>query len=604
MRATKARRFRDLCAGLGAIVAVMSTVATVVWASLDSIEAASANVAEASQELAWADTVSDAVNDEANAIDGLVATGDSHFIAPWAQGRARLGAAFVHLTAFTNDDPVIQRRDVALARQEVMLWERSFAEPRIAAANAHRRMPADMATGVRLVDSVQSHLEDLRTGEHRLLQNRDVVLAESYRVSRLALATGVALALATMLLILARSYGQFTRETALAQTEACKLKQALADAEAAQHAKTRFLANMSHEMRTPLNGVAGMAQALARTDLDRAQREQVEAITFSAALLDHLIGDLLSLTRDGVSVRQDRLRSRFNLGAATRAIAAPFAAAAEAKGVAVRIDGGDVDVDVSADAGALAELLACLLSNAVKFTERGEVRLGARALGDGRFAFEVADTGRGFDAATKARIFEAFAQCDDSDTRPQGGAGLGLAVAKRLAGEFGGALTAQSEPGVGSRFCVEVSLALAEPAATAPEPEAEAGCRVLVVDDNEVNRRVLGAILDQVGLEWLAAVDGREAVDAARREAFAAILMDIQMPVMDGLTATREIRRLERELGRPATPVIVVSANCQPEHIAAGAAAGAQRHLAKPVSVQALLGALNDVLAEETAAAA
>ncbi len=244
------------------------------------------------------------------------------------------------------------------------------------------------------------------------------------------------------------------------------------------------------------------------------------------------------------------------------------------------------------------------------FTERGQVRVAVRRVGEARFGVEVSDTGVGFDEFMKARMFEAFSQEDDSDTRRFGGAGLGLAVARRLAAELGGTLDAHSKPGEGSVFRFEIELATAgaevEPekaGEAAGADEAEESLCVLIVDDNAMNRKVLELILEPLGVSWLSVEDGCQAVEAARSQTFTAILMDIQMPVMDGLTATREIRRIEREADRPAVPVIIVSASCQPEHLEAGRDAGAQRHLGKPVSPQALIEALNTVVADTAQAA-
>jgi len=255
------------------------------------------------------------------------------------------------------------------------------------------------------------------------------------------------------------------------------------------------------------------------------------------------------------------------------------------------------------------------LSNAVKFTEHGGVRLSMETIGGSRYRFTVADTGIGFDPADTARLFEPFVQSDDTATRRYGGAGLGLAIARRLAHAIGARLDGDSVLGMGARFTLEADLPAAPPvlskpaAGAAPTGEApvedqdETPFRVLIVDDHPTNRQVLELILDQLGAEWVSVENGQEAVSAAAEESFSAILMDIQMPVMDGLTATREIRKAERAAGRPAAPVIIVSANCQPEHLREGVDAGAQRHLCKPVNAQQLIEALSGVLGEEQQAA-
>ena len=340
----------------------------------------------------------------------------------------------------------------------------------------------------------------------------------------------------------------------------------------------------------------------------------VEAIQFSSITLDHLIGDLLSVSGDGAAERAAPALGSFRLGSAVRAAAKPFEAEAVAKrlGFAIEIEAG-ADAAVLGDAQRLGQVLACLLSNAIKFTDQGKVSLTVKTLDEDRFAFEVADTGVGFDEARKAQLFETFSLSDDSDTRRHGGAGLGLALANRLTEELGGVLDAHSSPGAGSVFRFELELAAADEVTTEPPADLaahEVGAdpdddpfRVLIVDDNPTNRKVLELILDQLGAQWVSVEDGLLAVQAASQQAFTAILMDIQMPVMDGLTATREIRRLERQANRAAAPIIIVSASCQPEHIAAGKAAGAQQHLGKPVSAQALVDALKAVLVDEAQAA-
>jgi signal transduction histidine kinase/CheY-like chemotaxis protein len=463
---------------------------------------------------------------------------------------------------------------------------------------------------------VVASIDDLRDDQTRLLAQRQHVLAGAYDATRMAMVLGSTAALAFLLAILGLAARQLINDRRRAEEAARNLGEALERARAAERTKTRFLANMSHEMRTPLNGVAGMTEALGRTTLDPIQRELVDAISFSSSTLNHLIGDLIAVSRDGVAAPIEHESKTFNLGSAIQAMALPFGVEARSKGLgfATEVD-PTADIQVTGDAAAIGQLLACLLSNAIKFTERGEVRVKVRRVGERTSRVEVSDTGIGFDEAQKSRIFEMFNQQDDSETRRFGGAGLGLAVARRLAAELGGSLDARSSPGEGSVFSFETDLTPvcaatesgaandAERSDDAEGGEAEDQLHVLIVDDNATNRKVLELILEQVGVSWLSVEDGRQAVEAVRAQTFSAILMDIQMPVMDGLTATREIRRIERESGRPAVPVIIVSANCQPEHQASGRAAGAQRHLGKPVSAQALIEALNEVLVDAAQAA-
>jgi signal transduction histidine kinase/ActR/RegA family two-component response regulator len=603
--AARRRRIRNLGLAFAGLIAAVLVVATIVWVNVDLIQRAGRDVGEAQSELTWADAAIDAANDQQNALAGVVATHDPRYVFPFEQGRQRFDHAFARLTAYSLDDPADQRRAVVAAGRLAQIWTDSVAGPQVAATKAGLRLPPPSRTALEEMSQVADRIDDVRDHESRLLAQRERVLSGAYGATRMAMAVGSTAALAFILVILSLAARQLINDRRRAEDSARSLTDALQRAQAAERTKTRFLANMSHEMRTPLNGVTGMTEALSHTKLDLMQRELVDAILFSSATLDHLIGDLIRVSRDGVASSVEHQAKTFRLGAAIRAIALPFGAEAKAKGLAFIVEvEAAADIQVTGDPGALGELLACLLSNAIKFTARGQIRVTVRRLGEATFGIQVSDTGTGFDEAAKARMFETFNQEDDSETRRFGGAGLGLAVARRLAEELRGVLDVHSTPGVGSVFSLEIGLPAAggdqptQALATATAGEEDEPLRVLIVDDGATNRKVLELILDQVGVEWISVEDGLQAVDAARREAFAAILMDIQMPVMDGLTATREIRRIELEASRPATPVIIVSASCQPEHIEAGVAAGAQRHLGKPVSAQALIDALNEVLAD------
>jgi signal transduction histidine kinase/ActR/RegA family two-component response regulator len=384
------------------------------------------------------------------------------------------------------------------------------------------------------------------------------------------------------------------------------LASALSHAEAASRAKSEFLANMSHEIRTPLNGVAGLTDVLARTRLTKKQRELVELIRGSAETVDDLLGEILDLSR--IEAGQAPVADApFDLAEAVRSAAEPFRAKAAERGVGLRLElATQIRTMVRGDARRLKQLLGALLSNAVKFTDEGEVVISAEATGEGEFRVAVSDTGVGFDPALKDHLFESFTQADSSSTRRRGGAGVGLAVARRCADLLGARLDCTSEPGRGSTFTLELRLPLAEPAGepgaaggavqAGPEVGADRPLVALIVDDNATNRRILEMILEGVGIGFVSVENGLEAVEACDARPFDVVLMDIQMPVMDGLTATREIRRRERAAGRPQAPVIVVSANGQPEHVVASRQAGAARHLDKPINAMVLLQALAEVV--------
>jgi signal transduction histidine kinase/NO-binding membrane sensor protein with MHYT domain/ActR/RegA family two-component response regulator len=368
-------------------------------------------------------------------------------------------------------------------------------------------------------------------------------------------------------------------------------------AEAANRAKSEFLANMSHEIRTPLNGVLGVAEVLTAGRLSKRQRELVGVIQQSGGLLNGLLEDLLDLARveaGAVELRPEPVQLDQLVGSVT----ALFASGAAEKGLELKaaIDAtlGVVDCDPQR----LRQVLGNLVSNAIKFTDAGEVTLDVTRA-DGRVRFEVSDTGCGFDAEHKATLFQRFRQADSSATRKHGGAGLGLAICDQFVRMMGGELACRSAPGEGSTFSFTLDLPV-RPASLAPSPPlarvelapTNAG-KVLIVDDNAVNRQVLQLILGAAGIDHASVQDGREAVEAFATGGYDAVLMDIQMPVMDGLEATRRIRAWERAEGRRRAPILIVSANCLKEHVDAGRAAGADGHLNKPISAAELIGALD-----------
>ena len=375
-------------------------------------------------------------------------------------------------------------------------------------------------------------------------------------------------------------------------------------AEAANRAKSEFLANMSHEIRTPLNGVMGVASALARTDLSPAQTEMVSLIETSGQTLEAILADVLDIAR----IESGRLELKpepFDLGDCLRSAASLFRANAAEKDLSFSLAiGVSADGAFVGDAVRLRQILCNLLSNAIKFTRRGGVRLEAAMDADGRLVIAVVDSGIGFGADVRDRLFERFEQADGSITRRFGGTGLGLAISRALAEAMGGTLEAQSTPGEGSRFVLTVELErwagdLKENSQAALfEPSDGRAPRVLLAEDHAVNRRVVELLFDGSGVELTCVENGAEAVEAAAVASFDLILMDMQMPVMDGLTAIRAIRAAEGAGGRPSTPIWALSANALPEHVAASMAAGADGHLSKPVSAEALFGALAEACAQ------
>ncbi|HEX4183101.1 MAG TPA: response regulator [Caulobacteraceae bacterium] len=592
--------FGELIAGLGVLFAAVFAVSLIVWINIGRMEIADAADREAREVLIESDAVVEALLEQEAGLRGYVATAGAPFLQDYQEGRERLARALPQLASLTDDDPE-QHGRVATLTALTETWADSIATPEIALIRkgdqARAQAMVQGRSGQRRIRAMLGVMNALRHAETDIVVVRAQAQARAYITSRWTLVLGALAAVAAAGLLGGRSLWLLVRSRDTAE-------RAMAQVQAANRAKTQFLANMSHEIRTPLNGVAGVAEALGRSGLSPKQLELVETIRQSARTVDNLLADILTLARDATGA-DDAEAASFHLAELVRGVLAEYRPAAEAKGIELSSDLPDgAEVEVEGDAPRLRRILSSLLSNAVKFTDQGAVRLIVSARGLDRYQFEVKDTGHGFDPARRQRMFEAFSQFDETSTRRHGGAGLGLAIARLAASRIGGRLDCDSTPGVGSTFTLNVPLALAkamaprrmEPPAPVAADEAQAPVRILIVDDHPTNRQVLELILDQVGVDWVSVEDGQQAVIVVERQPFSAILMDIQMPVMDGLTATREIRRRERETGRPGTPVIIVSANCQPEQVEEGVAAGAQRHLSKPINAQHLLEALSEVL--------
>ncbi|WP_304218933.1 ATP-binding protein [Phenylobacterium aquaticum] len=377
-------------------------------------------------------------------------------------------------------------------------------------------------------------------------------------------------------------------------------------------AQAEFLANMSHEIRTPLNGVNAVAESLARTPLTEAQGGMVEIIRSSGVMLERLLSDILDLARIDAG-KLEIEPAPFRLAQTVATIADLMRAKAQDKGLELRVDlDPAADGWVSGDATRLKQILANLISNAVKFTDDGHVEVSvAPDLGGAAHSwrFTVKDTGIGFDASQKARIFGRFAQGDGSVTRRHGGAGLGLAIARDLAQKMGGGLEADGVAGVGAVFSLVIPLPPtieAAPQAPPASPTAAAQdddgppLKVLLSEDHPVNRLVMEMLLSQIQAEISSTENGLVACEAFEAAAtaghpFDLVLMDMQMPVMDGLTAIRRMRAFEQALPLRRSAIIMVTANALPEHREASFAAGADLFITKPLESAALFQAIEQV---------
>ena len=368
-----------------------------------------------------------------------------------------------------------------------------------------------------------------------------------------------------------------------------------ADLERANRAKSTFLANMSHELRTPLNGVIALADRLAETDDQTRRRELANLVASSGRLLEQVLSDILDVSK--IEAGQFRLSpAPFELRDTVAAMADLHRASAEAKGltltwrIAESAEGGWLG-----DSGRIAQILSNLLGNAVKFTDHGEVVLAVDRFGES-LRFTVRDTGVGFDAEARQRLFRRFEQADDSITRRFGGTGLGLSICSALTGMMGGEIDATATPGEGAVFTVTLplpraELAAAEERADAAEGISLDGLRVLAAEDHPTNQKVLQIVLEPFGVDLTIVGNGEEAL-AAFGDGYDAVLMDMQMPVMDGLTATRLIREREAASGAEPCLIIMLTANAMDEHVEAARLAGADMHVAKPLRPAQLFAAL------------
>jgi signal transduction histidine kinase/DNA-binding response OmpR family regulator len=429
-----------------------------------------------------------------------------------------------------------------------------------------------------------SDLQEFMDIEHRLLAQRSTKAELDLRNAQLLLLSGSILA--TLLLVLANGMTGRTMATQKRLTHS---------AQAAELAKSEFLAIMSHEIRTPMNGVIGMTSILANTDLSEMQRECVSTISSSGESLMIVINDVLDFSKIE-SGRMTLERRSFNIRDCVEGALDLFGAQIRIKGLeAVYLVARDVPSHLIGDPMRLRQILVNLIGNAIKFTAQGEIAINVECKGEKEkgydLLFSVTDTGIGISKEGAEKLFKAFQQVDTSTTRRYGGTGLGLVISQRLAEFMGGTIWLESEPGLGSSFFFSVTMEAAEAAVPdhqSPDSSVLLSHSVLIVDDSATNRRILDIQLKMWGMIPICTSGAADALRKIEEQDFDFVLIDFQMPDMDGVTLAREIR------SRTQTPLILLSSSG--ELITGEDAKLFQTQLSKPIRHSSMFNALLKIL--------
>lgn len=633
-----------LAISFATIVASFVAVAAVVLLSMSVIQTKWDTTNRAQDVLETTDDLTKTMLDLSGQIRGFMLTQDPAFAVAAAadQGRAKLD-----ITALKRFPMTPEQRERLTPMAQAVEAELGEASQLVTRVSAEPTAPAGTVAGVR--GRVNRHeLEAFKAAaarfqdavvESRSMAERRAAIDKAIATARWALFVGVGLVVLYCILLacgLARRVAVPFRRLSAAMAEVAvtknfsivpvvhasdelgrlaktfntlvgelrtydaQLKTAAADAEAASEAKSQFLAHMSHEIRTPLNGMLGMAQVMAINPLEPAQKERLDVIQNSGAALLTILNDLLDVSKiEAGKIELEDLP--FEIEEVADGAYSAFTGVANAGGTSLSLS---IDPEAEGrwqgDAVRIRQILYNLISNALKFTRDGsvDIRVGATPSADGgkMLVMTVADTGIGIAPEALPKLFDKFVQADTTITRRFGGTGLGLSISRSMVELMQGTVEIESELGKGTTFRIVLPLpwlgpsiaAASQPAAADAADGKPEGLRVLAADDNATNQLVLRTILNALGIDPVIVADGRQAVEAWAEGRFDVILMDIQMPVMDGIAAMQEIRKREGEKKLTPTPIIALSANAMKHQVAECLAAGMDGHLAKPIQMDKL----------------
>jgi signal transduction histidine kinase/AmiR/NasT family two-component response regulator len=527
---------------------------------------------------------------------GYLLTGDAAYLAPYNEARKQLRAVGTDLSDAFDSDPAQARRLIVLAAVSGAKLEEmnETVQLRRAGKQAEALRVVSTNRGRRLMDRMQEVLNGMTAAEDARIAG---LVAEERNIATVAtILLGVLLTFMVSVLVLAAT---------MISRIVTDLRQGKRQAEEANRSKSDFLAMMSHELRTPMNGVLGMAHLLNQADLPGEQAEQVRTIQTCGQGLMVVLNDILDLSK--IEADRIELETRgFDLRELVDGASALWLPSAAAKDLALTVEVVNRSgvQTFAGDPTRIRQIIANLISNAVKFTAEGSVAVraivGPEADGRHPITISVIDTGEGLSEEVAGRLFEPFTQADASVNRQFGGTGLGLAISRRLARPMGGDLVLSSRKGCGAAFSLELALPAADETVDGQDEGGDeamdlSGLRILVAEDNPHNQAVVRAYLAAIEADATIVGDGQQALEALRATPFDLVLMDAQMPVMDGMVATLAIRR--GEAGDAAVPVIALTADAMAGDRERFLGAGFDDHIAKPIDPREFVSTISRVAA-------